>query len=574
MIQYDFGRWGLGFMFRFEGSVFHKSGLLGAGCAGATVLFRYIFSLHPEALKELPSGLFSMWTGFTGTLAFLLVFRTQIAYSRFWEGGTLLQKVKGVWFNAASNLIAFSSASPEKRPAVECFHHFLIRLFSMLYCVALQEVAEMEDENFGIIGCQGFEETHLIFLSRSEHRCEVIMQWIQRLIIDMASDGVITVAPPILSRVFQELSNGIVHVHDARKITEFKFPFPYAQMISCLLLIHWIVSAVLASLLQTSIISSCIVAYVTTFALWTLNYIAAEMEDPFGDDANDLPIKIMQENFNRALASLTHSTMQSPPKFEFDRSKHLLGEDSDLMEFPETFNGRFSSMSSCKEDGEFRCSVKSTYSGAPSPPPEKCPTLNQLNGSAVSDRPPHNKDRAASGDAWIPTEASEHEARPITPSNRAKLKTLPTKSDVQNGSPRMAPSDTSRTFDECVETHESRIELSRNSDEEGPIGVTAIRPTMNFKRLVPLDDDQNPKGADMDMIGYGEVWTEVGLVNGDTIDIELGATSSTPTLSMAKSADGMPSEFFFNENADFARPCVFGQEKRQRLERPSLNGSI
>ena len=36
------------------------------------------------------------------------------------------------------------------------------------------------------------------------------MQWIQRLIVDDIGNEVLNIAPPIISRVFQERFNGIV----------------------------------------------------------------------------------------------------------------------------------------------------------------------------------------------------------------------------------------------------------------------------------------------------------------------------------------------------------------------------
>jgi predicted membrane chloride channel (bestrophin family) len=37
---------------------------------------------------------------------------------------------------------------------------------------------------------------------------------------------------------------------------------------------------------------------------WSINYIAAEIEMPFGEDANDLPIAQLQEGFNTSLRML------------------------------------------------------------------------------------------------------------------------------------------------------------------------------------------------------------------------------------------------------------------------------
>merc|ERR1712176_1119934 len=114
---------------------------------------------------------------------------TQQAYGRYWDGITALQYVRGVWFNATSNLIAFTSADPEREQEVQSFQHLLVRLMSLMHCTALQEVAVMEDLDFTVIGNDGVSTESLIYLSQSPDRLEVVVQWLQRLIVDQHAKG-------------------------------------------------------------------------------------------------------------------------------------------------------------------------------------------------------------------------------------------------------------------------------------------------------------------------------------------------------------------------------------------------
>lgn len=50
-------------------------------------------------------------------------------------------------------------------------------------------------------------------------------------------------------------------------------------------------------------------------AFWSMDLIAAEIENPFGDDANDLPVAEFQVRFNRSLATLLEEDAQTPPPF-------------------------------------------------------------------------------------------------------------------------------------------------------------------------------------------------------------------------------------------------------------------
>jgi len=64
------------------------------------------------------------------------------------------------------------------------FQQFLVRLMSLLYCTALQQVASVDDSQFEVLDHAGIDESSLIFLSSAKDRCEVVMHWIQKLIFE------------------------------------------------------------------------------------------------------------------------------------------------------------------------------------------------------------------------------------------------------------------------------------------------------------------------------------------------------------------------------------------------------
>mmetsp|Transcript_112983 Transcript_112983/g.243392 ORF Transcript_112983/g.243392 Transcript_112983/m.243392 type:complete len:485 (-) Transcript_112983:46-1500(-) len=330
MIHYHQGRWGpwgILFICRSSGSVIPQALVWAVPSA--------IFAgyLHLDGYGDVRiEGVGELWSGYTFILGFLLVFRNNQAYSRFWEGATLIQQVRGEWFNAVSSLIAFCSKRPEKREEVEVFQHLLVRLMSMLYCAALQQVAVLDDNNFDIIDNEGMDTDSLLFLAESNDRCEIILQWIQRLVVDAQESGVISVAPPILSRSFQELSRGIVNLNNVRKIKEIPFPFPYAQASTVMLLVHWIITPIFASQYIASWWSAAIVSLVVSCAFWAISYIAQEIEQPFGEDPNDLPMAEMQSDMNRSLRVLLQPLAQHPPRFNYlqDRDAALAIRKSDL----------------------------------------------------------------------------------------------------------------------------------------------------------------------------------------------------------------------------------------------------
>ena len=57
-------------------------------------------------------------------------------------------------------------------------------------------------------------------------------------------------------------------------------------------------------------------------AYWSINYIAVEIEMPYGDDLNDLPVTSLQRDFNQSLITLIDRRAHTVPSFDFDPEIH------------------------------------------------------------------------------------------------------------------------------------------------------------------------------------------------------------------------------------------------------------
>jgi len=153
------------------------------------------------------------------------------------------------------------------------------------------------------------------------------MQWVQRSIVKSVTNDLLPIAPPIMSRAFQQLGDGYTNLIDAQKITDIPFPFPFAQMVTVLLMVSSAVTPCICAFNIESKWSAGGFTFLSIFGFWSLNYIAGEIERPFGDDDNDLPIDALQCEMNRDLKVLLDVNAQSPPSFSFDRDRHELLED-------------------------------------------------------------------------------------------------------------------------------------------------------------------------------------------------------------------------------------------------------
>jgi len=324
MIEYNQGKWSVGFAFSLNGSVFPMAAVWAFPCSLVSMTLHRVFRASPEVVAQLGAGDVgaSVLAGFTFILGFLVVFRSQQAYARWWEGGTLLQQLRGEWFNAYSNLLAFCNTCPDRASEVTEFQHRLVRLVSLLNCAAIQQVSTMEDKNYELIDIEEFNHESLMFLKEAHDRCEVCLQWIQRLIGEATEKEIIKVSPPVLSRVYNQLGNGIVNLNNARKITEFPIPFPLAQMITFMLLFHWGITAFVCAASVETTVSAGMISFIVVFSFWSINYIAVELEQPFGDGKNDLPLHEMQIDLNLSLKGLLDDRAQRPPLFNF-KTDHL-----------------------------------------------------------------------------------------------------------------------------------------------------------------------------------------------------------------------------------------------------------
>eukprot|EP00428_Durinskia_dybowskii_P034570 CAMPEP_0170272918 /NCGR_PEP_ID=MMETSP0116_2-20130129/36419_1 /TAXON_ID=400756 /ORGANISM="Durinskia baltica, Strain CSIRO CS-38" /LENGTH=342 /DNA_ID=CAMNT_0010524141 /DNA_START=6 /DNA_END=1032 /DNA_ORIENTATION=- len=270
---------------RWRGSVVPRSACWALPSMFLTVAYHYLF--HANGLENLPPA----------------------------TEAEELRRAGGVLINGCSNLIAFCSADPEKQMEVAAFQHMLTRLSSLLMCQTMSDMSEVEMSKFNVLSLEGIDPECMEYLRTKEMRRKIILQWIQRLVVDHSRRGTIDIAPPILSRVFQEFSIGIVNIIDANKLRTVKIPFHFAQMVWLIISFFSVGPMPLVCAAYLSLWKATVYDFVCVFIFWAVHFIAVEMEEPFGPDPNDLPLGDMLDRFNGALAALLEPQAQQPPVF-------------------------------------------------------------------------------------------------------------------------------------------------------------------------------------------------------------------------------------------------------------------
>lgn len=334
MIAYDAGDYHLGFIFQKDGSTLPK-----ASCfAFPSMIFalsirfflnwtqeEYIAELAHQASPSSTPASTLVWTITFFVLSLLLTFRCNKAYNRFWDGCELVQAMSAEWFESCSLLVAFSCVPVKQAPddpelafKVKSFQFRLVHLMSLLHGMALHQIGGEEGEDIEVLDIFGLDQDSLDYLTHTcneleINRVEVILHWIQVLITESIYEGVLTLPPPILTRSYQTLSRGMVNLHNVRRIADIPFPFPLSQALIILLIVHSILTPIVAAIFFTSFLWVAIVSFFPILGMWSLVFVSGEMEQPFGNDANDLPLTMQQFDFHTSLMMLVDDQSMRVP---------------------------------------------------------------------------------------------------------------------------------------------------------------------------------------------------------------------------------------------------------------------
>lgn len=295
---------------------------------------------------------------FTFGLSFLVIMRTNLAYSRYWEGISEASIMHAKWMDAVTQVIAFDEMSqPPASDYGEKFRHQMLHLVSLLGAVSIMELqgeeAGGEDEDVPdnpLDILVEFEKSHVELLKNNpisnksasvvpenaylvdtdfdrrkysvlpiigtlseatkdelngcEHKVHCVMTRILRLIALRQCEGGLAVPPPILSRVYQEFSNGILGLTQAKKVADIPFPFPYAQIVQYLQFAFVVSCPFVVMSFVSEVGCAMIFTFLAVFCYVSLNEVASELEDPFGTDANDLPLHRLHMRFVHQLYEL------------------------------------------------------------------------------------------------------------------------------------------------------------------------------------------------------------------------------------------------------------------------------
>jgi hypothetical protein len=104
----------------------------------------YVYQVYhaPRSLPSVSSHVrfVLLWQIYTFVLGFVLVFRCNLAYQRFWEGRTCLELMSSKWSDAALQTVIFDNVANKSEVDRLAFRARMLSLFSLLHATALAKL--------------------------------------------------------------------------------------------------------------------------------------------------------------------------------------------------------------------------------------------------------------------------------------------------------------------------------------------------------------------------------------------------------------------------------------------------
>mmetsp|Transcript_42352 Transcript_42352/g.111539 ORF Transcript_42352/g.111539 Transcript_42352/m.111539 type:complete len:644 (+) Transcript_42352:63-1994(+) len=142
-----------------------------------------------------------------------------------------------------------------------------------------------------------------------EDRVFRVSAWLVELVIMEHQMGRLMTHAAVLSRVFQELSDGMLGYNQACKIAFIPFPFPFAQLMTLVITLWVLICPIVVDVFCRSWLVTPFVSVLVAFSYVGMNHIAIDLEMPFGLGINHLPLSQMHEQFVDFVADV----MLQPP---------------------------------------------------------------------------------------------------------------------------------------------------------------------------------------------------------------------------------------------------------------------
>jgi len=294
-------------------------------------------------------------------IGYLLVMRTNMALDRWMNAITQIEIMLSKWadsYNAMNSFFAGKRGTPAEMERIRLFRIRTAHWFSLMSCLAfatlrgrelrsLDEVSIVpkyprgqrsmsfkmrrsshrdseqresrrssmsnEDErtaacrrpksftavishcDLSVLHAPTSEEVSL--LEPSSDKVNTLCLWIMQGIMLEVRAKTLDAPPPIVTRVFQEISNGMLGFHQALKLALVPFPFPFSQMVAMLLSVIYVMMPFYIDIFTKNIVLTPVISFVVPCTYCVMNHLSIELEDPFHFSYNEIDVELMNDAF-------------------------------------------------------------------------------------------------------------------------------------------------------------------------------------------------------------------------------------------------------------------------------------
>ena len=284
MIQYDPHKW-LDHFFDIRGSlvreIFVRVALCVAWSAGVVAFHKHV---HDVSMPSLLHSLMGV------ALGMLLVFRTSSSYDRFWEG----RKLWGGIVNETRNLIRGASVHLKDDPALLARLTRWTAAFPWAAMHSLRGTDGLGPQAHELPAAQAREamdaQSTVLAVATNITRC-----------LREARDKAL-ISDIILASLDQNIQQLVDYIGGCERIRKTPMPFAYAVHLRRALVLYCFTLpfAMVETFGWTTVVDVLVLAY--TF--FGIEEIGVEIEGPFGDDDNDLPLEDICETIHKNLYAL------------------------------------------------------------------------------------------------------------------------------------------------------------------------------------------------------------------------------------------------------------------------------
>ncbi len=285
MISYDKHSW-RSHLFDVEGSMVYEimfrvaASMLWSACVMACHGFGYKIQMSP-----------TVHTLVGVALGLLLVFRTNSSYDRYWEG----RKVWGAILNDSRNM-ARSARGYVFREAPDVAHR--LGLWTIAFAYATKN--SLRGTTGLGVSSDLLDPSDVERVLQTPHPPTAIATQLTYCLIEARGQGIIS--DFVMIEIDKNIHDLIDCVGACERIRKTPLPFVYVVHLRRALILYCF--SLPLALVQFYGWWTILVTLVVSYLFFGIEEIGVEIEDPFGDDANDLPLEVFCQTVARDVTSV------------------------------------------------------------------------------------------------------------------------------------------------------------------------------------------------------------------------------------------------------------------------------